>query len=370
MAQAYQLYARPRFRNADELATAPPPWDNRTLMAPKVKTIDRVLGVLNGAVGDYLVRTGNQLAMPMTIRTTDAPFEVTPAAMRAALPHPSSRIVLLLHGQMATEADWKMPPPDARDGSDGNDDYGSLLARDLGVTPLYVRYNSGSAIASTGAELAALITELVAAYPIAVEEIILLGHSMGGLILRSACHIAHEQALPWLSLVHRSIYLGTPHLGAPLERAGRVATRLLRKINDPTTRLIGEIFDLRSDGIRDLGNADLRQEDRIADRTGYALTDPHHPVPLLTSIDHLLIAGAMTKLPWVAAMFGDGVVPLTSATLGSWQQPWTTGAHPVATSTTRNGILASNVRILPNAVHAGLAHNREAYPLILQWLTS
>ena len=348
MAQSYQLYARV------------------TDMAPKVKTMDRVLGVLNGAVGDYLVRTGNQLAMPMSIRTSDGEFAVTPAAVRAALPHPSSRIALLVHGQMATEADWKMPPTQGT--TESSDDYGSLLARDLGVTPLYVRYNSGSAIASTGAQLAALLTELVVAYPIAVQEIILIGHSMGGLILRSACHVAHQQGLPWLSLVRRSIYLGTPHLGAPLERAGRVATRMLRKINDPTTRLIGEIFDLRSAGIRDLGNADLRPEDRIADRTGYALTDPHHPVPLLTSIDHLLIAGAMTKLPWVAAMFGDGVVPLTSATHGSWEQPWTTAAQPRATATARNGILADNVRILPNAAHAGLAHNRQAYPLILQWL--
>ena len=149
------------------------------------KKLELAVAVLNGAVGDHLARTGNGLATAMTLVANGRPLACTRAALAAAHPEASARIVILVHGLMCTEDIWTLP-----DGSD----YGSLLARDHGFTPLYVRYNSGLPIAENGKAFAALLDALVAAYPVTIEEIVTIGYSMGGLVVRSACHLASVAA--------------------------------------------------------------------------------------------------------------------------------------------------------------------------------
>jgi hypothetical protein len=140
---------------------------------------------------------------------------------------------------------------------------------------------------------------------------------MGGLVVRAACHVARLAGLPWLARVKRAIYLGTPHLGAPLERMGRVVTSALRMIDDPYTKLVSDIADLRSEGLKDLGNADLRAEDRARERGwSIGLEDPRHPVPMLPEIEHHLVAGTLPDHPLLVALFGDSIVPVKSATGG------------------------------------------------------
>src|SRR6185436_16834441 len=96
------------------------------------------------------------------------------------------------------------------------------------------------------------------------EELILIGYSMGGLLVRGACHVAALRQLAWLPRVKTAIYVGTPHLGAPAERVGRLVAKLLQAIPDPYTRLVGSLSDLRSAGVKNLGDADLRHEDRAS----------------------------------------------------------------------------------------------------------
>jgi triacylglycerol lipase len=273
------------------------------------RKLEASLAILNGAIGDYLARTGNGLALGMTAvaKVGDEPaLRLDRASLARAFPAPSARVAIFVHGLMCTETSWEMP--------DGTD-YGTRLARDLGYTPVYLRYNSGLAIADNGASLSAMLDQLVASYPIPIEEIVPIGYSMGGLVVRSACHVARLGGAGWLSRVQRAIYVGTPHLGAPLERMGRTVAKVLRAIPDPYTRLIGEIADLRSDGLKDLGDADLRHEDR-AKRSGLGLRDPRHPVPLLPEIQHYLAAGSLSEEPWLAELFGDSLVPVQSATAG------------------------------------------------------
>jgi pimeloyl-ACP methyl ester carboxylesterase len=209
---------------------------------------------------------------------------------------------------MNTESIWR-----CADGSD----YGARLAADLGYTPLYLRYNSGRSIADNGAALSQLLESLVESYPRPIDQLLLLGYSMGGLVIRSACHFAGLEQRSWLGKVKRAIYIGTPHRGAPLERAGRTIAGLLRAIPDPYPQLFGDIANLRSAGIQDLGLAHLRHEDRAAAVSDRLLRDPRHPVPLLASIQHYLIAGSWLRDPRLAALFGDAVVPLASATDGA-----------------------------------------------------
>lgn len=284
--------------------------------------VESALGLLNGIVGDYLVRSGNPLATPMV------------CVPREGLPH-SSRAVVLIHGLMGTEAHWKF---------ENGEDYGSMLSRDLGWAPRYLRYNTGLTISENGARLSTVLEAVVAGWEGPLEEIMLVGHSMGGLVARAACHVAGTQGSRWLPLVKKAIYVGTPHLGAPMERVGRVISKVLKAVEDPYVQLIAQIAELRSDGIKDLGDADLRDEDRARRVASVALRDPRHPVPLLPQIRHLLIAGTIHPAPWVGSLFGDAIVPLGSAT---------------------NGLV--DAVILPGILHMPLAHRAEVYEAILRW---
>src|SRR5262249_28726245 len=156
--------------------------------------LDEALAVLNGAVGDMLARTGNGLQLEMGLVRPGQALALEREALALAHPEATSRVVVLVHGLMCTESIWTLP-----DASD----YGSLLARDLGYTPLYVRYNSGRAIADNGALLSRLLATLHEQYPLPLEEIVLLGYSMGGLVIRSACHAGWLAGEPWLARVRR-----------------------------------------------------------------------------------------------------------------------------------------------------------------------
>jgi hypothetical protein len=305
--------------------------------------LDTTLALLNGLCGDYLSRTANGLATEMACYRGGRPLTLERDSLARAYPEASPRVAVLVHGVMCSETIWTL--------ADGSD-YGSLLARDLGFTPLYLRYNSGRAIADSGADLSALLESLLAAYPVAIEEIIPIGYSMGGLVIRSACHAASVGGQRWLARVQRAIYVGTPHLGAPAERAGRLVAKVLTAIDDPYTRLIAQIGDLRSEGVKDLGHADLRHEDRAL---APSLRDPRHPVPLLPGIAHYLVAGSMAVDPRLALLFGDTVVPVASATYR------VRGAEAEAL------LPAERVKVLPRISHLGLAHHPDVYTQLKRW---
>jgi pimeloyl-ACP methyl ester carboxylesterase len=313
------------------------------------RKLDQVIGALNGVVGDYLARRGNGLAIPMELVKDGAPVAPDAASLaRAYAPsgRATPRVVVLLHGVCCTETVWDFP--------DGNN-YGAMLAADLGYTPLYLRYNSGLAIGENGRALDRLLESVVAAYPGPLDEILPLGFSMGGLVFRSACHVALERGAPWLALVRRAIYIGTPHLGAPLERVGRVVAKVLETVDDPYTRLAADLGNLRSDGVKDLGDADLRHEDRAHVTSRLTLRDRRHPVPLLSSIQHYLVAGSISDQPWAAELFGDSLVPISS------------GTHGAGTERASPGLSPEHVKIIRGVHHLGLARNAEVYAQIRAW---
>jgi len=310
------------------------------------RKLDEVLGVLNGTIGDHLARTANGLGIAMEFFHDGEALALEPRALSVAHPDAGARVAVLVHGVMCTESVWRFP-----DGSD----YGSMLSRDLGLTPLYLRYNSGLAIADNGESLCRALESLALAWPRPIEEIVLVGFSMGGLVIRSACHAARIANSAWLGLVRRAFYVGTPHRGAPYERAGRVLAKVLRAIPDPYARLIADIGDLRSDGVKDLGDADLRHEDRARRQDTIALRDPRHPVPLLDGIEHYLIAGSLSRDRWLATLFGDSIVPVSSATDG------------LEVGRKDQSLPPRNVKLFPGVAHLGLAHHPDVYAQIRTW---
>jgi pimeloyl-ACP methyl ester carboxylesterase len=154
---------------------------------------------------------------------------------------PSGRLVVFLHGLCETEDAWWL-------GSQRHQPYGVRLQAELGWTPVYVRYNSGRQISDNGRALARLLERLVDDWPVGVSEIALIGHSMGGLVARCACH--HGSDRPWVQLVRHVFMLGTPHRGAPLAKVARKASARLEVL--PETRALASMLNLRSLGIQDL----------------------------------------------------------------------------------------------------------------------
>lgn len=305
---------------------------------PRTSRLSFSLGIVNGLIGDYLSRTKNELAFDMAIMSAGKPVTLDAASLRALHPDATSRVCVLVHGLMNTE--------EAFFSGDG-EDYGTRMRAELGLTPYYVRYNSGLAIPRNGAALARLLTDLVAAHPVPVTELVLLGYSMGGLVLRSACHVAALETLAWLPLVRRSVYIGTPHRGAPMERVGRVVTRILAAIPDPYTHLIADIANLRSDGIKDLGDADVTDADRARRLPRFSLRDVTHPVPLLPQIEHFLICASASADPQLAMWFGDVMVPVHS------------GSFDTITEMAHLALPQDNVKYLPGLSHIALScHDR------------
>ena len=308
--------------------------------------LNSALALLNGLVGDELERRGNGLATPMACIHRGHPIAIDREALARAYPEPTPRVVLLVHGLMCTESVWEFQQAE---GHGQHPDYGALLANDLGFTPMYLRYNSGLAIADNGEALSDLLEALLVAYPVALEEILLIGHSLGGLVVRSTCEHARASSQRWLALVRRVIFIDTPHLGAPLERLGRIAAGLLRAVPDPYTRLAADIGDLRSDAINDLGDADLRHEDRARRRVGIRSTGWRHPVPLSSAFAHYVIAGTPPPRRPVAAALNDLLVPESSVTAQHMELP------------------PYRLRVFPGVGHLQLARHPEVYAQIRAW---
>jgi len=264
---------------------------------------ESVIAALNGVLGDYLAEAGNPLAVTMRLRRDGKPVELTREGLAAAIQTPSSKLLVLVHGLCRNDRCWQ------RDGHD----HGAELARDLSYTTAYLNYNTGLHISTNGRELAQMLEALVAAWPAPLEEVSIVGHSMGGLVARSACHHALAANHAWCRKLRNLVFLGTPHHGVPLERAGHHVDLLLEKI--PYSAPLALLGKVRSAGITDLRHGyvldeDWKGHDRFASRAA-----SRHPLPLPKGIKCYTIAAAIgtASTPRWDQVIGDELVPVQSA---------------------------------------------------------
>ncbi|HWF30067.1 MAG TPA: alpha/beta fold hydrolase [Mycobacterium sp.] len=277
-------------------------------------TVAGVIAALNGIYGDELTNRGNEFALTMQIRHHGNPVAMNAAAIAAAFPEATRRIAVFVHGWCMTEMSWRRQP---RDGESALP-YGTRLRTDLGFTPVNLRYNTGLHISDNGKALAALIDELQALWPVPVEEIALIGHSMGGLVARSACHYATEQQHGWPDAVRHVVCLGSPHLGADLEKGVNAASWVLARL--PETRAVSSFLNARSSGTKDLRYGALLDEDWSECDPDEFLRDRCHEVPFLAgAVYHFVATSARPGA--VGVILGDRLVRSKSASgVGSSRQ--------------------------------------------------
>jgi len=236
------------------------------------------------------------LAIPME-------FAATPHMESTDMPAASPHIVVMVHGLCLSEQCWQ---------EDEDPGIGQHLKRELGMDPVYLRYNSGRHISSNGRELARQLDDLCAAWPVPVESLSLVGYSMGGLVIRSACWYAEAEQCSWLKPLKRILFLGSPHHGSPLEKAGHVVETALQSIKHVEPLMFGR---KRSAGIKDLRHGYLLDEDWEYPAEKKLNLDTRREVPLLPSVDHYFIAasiGRHDKHP-MGHLFGDLLVRVDSA---------------------------------------------------------
>lgn len=296
---------------------------------------DAAIGVVNAAVGDRLHGTANGLDADLCFRVGDhylnlaypnvADADVATVAQKSALqtvaiaealPAANGRLALFVHGLGTSEWSWCLNAEQAL--GDPAASFGSLLQRDLDLTPVYLRYNTGRRISHNGERLAHDLQQLLAIWPVPVTELTLIGHSMGGLVIRSACHHAEAAGLPWPTLVRTLACLGSPHDGAPLARFGNTLERVLGAIDLPATLISARILAQRSGGIRDLQSGAIRESDwDAAEGPSQKSGDtPAAEAPaLLPQARHLFVAASVARASNHPAskLLGDLLVRVPSA---------------------------------------------------------
>ena len=303
--------------------------------------VENAISTLNAWIGDYLSQTGNELQQPMAFYRDNrlvAPEDV-------AAP-PTGKVAVLVHGLGCNESLWDFPAPHEGGG------YGRLLEQRCGYMPLYLRFNTGLRISNNGKQLADLLERFCANHDADVTQLLLIGHSLGGLVIRSACHLGSEAGQGWVSRVRHVVYLGSPHLGAPLEKTTNVATKVLGLFNTTATRVIRDLLNTRSAGVKDLRFGNLVDRDWLDCDPDELMNNRRVPVPWLATARHHLVVGQA----WAGAeAFGDAIVrPDSAAGRACGHQP----AAPAG----------SDVEVMPGLGHLALARDPAVYKHVERWV--
>ena len=344
------------------LARLQPVFEAADRAAPETPQREAVLAALNGVLGDRLAESCSRLATAMTLRHGGAAldWQALPPGLKA-----TGKVLVLIHGLCMNDLQWQTPQkashpaqsPDGKgevdsqadpDAADRPVDHGAALAA-LGYTPVYVRYNTGLHTSQNGAEFSILLEQLVAHWPAPVDDLTVVAHSMGGLVTRSALHQAttavrsnkardiepgndaratgttqkgqsNGSVLRWPALLKNIVFLGTPHHGAPLERAGNWVDVILgsTRYSKPFARLA----QVRSAGITDLRYGHVLEEDWQGHDRFRKKPDSRTHVPLPEGVACFTVAATTAAQRGSVAdrLIGDGLVPLHSA-LGLHDDP-------------------------------------------------
>lgn len=306
---------------------------------------EAVVAALNGVLGDHLAASDNPLAIAMRFRQSGRPLLPERFALRSSLPGATPRLLVLLHGLCMNDLHWQR----------AGHDHGEALARALGYTPVYLHYNSGLSVSTNGRILAQLMERLYDAWPMPIERLVMMGHSMGGLVARSAIHygaLIQRGGLRWPGRVNDLVCLGTPHQGAPLERAGHGIDLLLSAA--PYAAPLARLGKVRSAGINDLRLGNIVSAPSSDDGTHRCA---QVGLPERTRCFSIAASLGPSDGNLKSKLLGDGLVPVASA-LGQHHEP-----------DRRLGFAADRQAVVHGTNHLELLSSPEVYSLLQRWLT-
>ena len=321
----------------ERLQAAPDPHE-----PPHLKR-EGLVSALNGVLGDHLAARGNPLAITMSFRREGRPLPLERSALRTRIPDATPKLLVLLHGLCMNDLQWRR----------AGHDHGEALARELGYTPVYLHYNSGLDVTTNGRRLAQLMEQLVDAWPVPTQRLVMIGHSMGGLVARSAIHQGasmQPEAMRWPARVDSLVCLGTPHQGAPLERAGHGVDLLLGAM--PFAAPLARIGKVRSAGINDLRHGTVMSSPCGAGRRRRAEVALPGGTRCYAIAASLGTSAASVKTRWL----GDGLVPVASA-LGWHRDP----GRRLAFAEERQAVVSGTG-------HLDLLSSAEAHDRLRAWL--
>ncbi len=303
-----------------------------------------LLAALNGVMGDKLKVHHSPFALDMSLRHQGAALDM------ASLPVDQGKVLLLIHGLCMNELQWRSGPPEA------GFDHGARLAEALGYTPLYLRYNSGLHVSQNGHILAELLEQTLSQWPRPITELTVLAHSMGGLLIRSAIHYARAADFSWPDKLQNIVFLGTPHHGAPLEKAGNWIDVILG--STPYSAPLAKIGQLRSAGITDLRHGYVLDEDWQGHDRFRRKPDDRQILPLPEGVNCYTVAATSSSKRGVLAehIVGDGLVPLQSAL----------GLHKEAERCLH--FAGENQYIVYQSGHMALLRDPAIYRQLVHWL--
>lgn len=264
--------------------------------APSSCEREALIAVVNGILGDHLAATRNPLAIPMRMRRAGRALDPC-RDLVSGCSRPSGRIAVLVHGLCMNDLEW----------DDDGHNHGMALERDLGWTSVYLHYNSGLHVSANGHAFDALMEDLIQQWPVPVDEIGIVCHSIGGLVARSAVEYGMRAKRRWARRVRKMVFLATPHHGSALERLGNLVNFGLGV--SPYSAPLARIAGIRSAGITDLRYGNVLDEDWQGRDRFQHLDDIRTPVPLPKGVRCFAIAASIGRNHAV----GDGLVSVDSA---------------------------------------------------------
>ena len=307
---------------------------------------ETLLAVVNGVAGDYLSQNENSLAVSMQFRYQGKKIPLDTDRIARAYPTVNGKILLIVHGLCMNDLQWNQ--------QDHN--HGESLAQELGMTPIYLHYNSGLHISQNGQDFNLMLEALLQTWPVAVKELTIVAHSMGGLISRSAFHYGQKEQKSWTQYLKNLVFLGSPHHGAPLERIGNYVDHLFEAI--PYVKPFARLGKIRSAGITDLRVGKLLQADWEGKDRFHPPTNANTHIPLPEKVQSYAIAAYLGKKQDKPKnrILGDGLVRMESA-LGQHKDSSKSLDFP-----------EENTWVVYETGHLGLLSSKEVYEQLKKWL--
>ncbi len=274
----------------------------------KAQETDHMVPILNGLHGDVFKENNDPLAIKIHFRYNNQDISLNKLADYYNLDQFEGKVSILIHGLMGDEYMWK-----AMEADDDNK-IGDWLEKNETAHILYLRYNTGLHISENGRTLSNLLEQFITLFGSKIKQLSLIGHSMGGLVIRSAGYYADIQRQRWTEKLKTIFLIGVPNEGSYLAQIGFFVGHVFRKVDFSYNDYIAKFMDVRSNGIKDLSYAYLTDEDWLNENAGDLDKYTVSKVRPVLGVKYYLIGGILGKKNNIlSSYFGDGLVGSDSA---------------------------------------------------------